>query len=33
MRGHLAQTIKPIGVLCLVGQGLLLFQGGGETSA
>ncbi len=30
MRGHLAQTIKPIGVLCLVGQGLLLFQGGGK---
>jgi len=31
MTGRLAQTIKPIGFLCLIGQGILLFQGGGKT--
>jgi len=29
MRARVAQSIKPIGFLCLAGQGILLFQGGG----
>ena len=33
MTGRLAQTIKPLGFLCLIGQGILLFQGGGKTLA
>lgn len=31
MPGRLAQIIKPAGFLCLIGQGFLLFQGGGKT--
>jgi signal transduction histidine kinase/HAMP domain-containing protein len=32
MKGLAGQSLKPLGFLCLLGQGILLFQGGGTPS-